>query len=42
MAKVTCPTTLITGTRDQMTLPKATKELASALKAQVVMVPSGT
>jgi pimeloyl-ACP methyl ester carboxylesterase len=41
MAKVTCPTTLITGTRDQMTPPKATKELAAALKAQVVMVPAG-
>ena len=41
MAKVQCPTTLITGTRDQMTPPKATKELATALKAQVVMVPAG-
>jgi pimeloyl-ACP methyl ester carboxylesterase len=41
MAKVSCPTTLITGARDQMTPPKATKELASALKAKVVMVPAG-
>ena len=41
MAKVSCPTTLITGTRDQMTAPKATKELAAALKARVVMVPTG-
>jgi pimeloyl-ACP methyl ester carboxylesterase len=41
MAKVQCPTTLITGTRDQMTPPKATRELAAALKAKVVMVPAG-
>jgi len=41
MAKVTCPTTLITGARDQMTAPKATQALVSALKARVVMVPSG-
>jgi pimeloyl-ACP methyl ester carboxylesterase len=41
MAKVTCPTTLITGARDQMTAPKTTQALASALKARVVMVPSG-
>jgi len=41
MAKVSCPTTLITGTRDQMTPPKATKELAVALKAKVVNVPTG-
>jgi pimeloyl-ACP methyl ester carboxylesterase len=41
MARVQCPTTLITGTRDQMTPPKATKELAAALKATVVMVPAG-
>jgi len=41
MAKVKCPTTLITGERDQMTPPKATKELAAALKAKVVTVPTG-
>jgi len=41
MAKVSCPTTLISGARDQMTPPKATKELAAALKAQVVTVPTG-
>jgi pimeloyl-ACP methyl ester carboxylesterase len=41
MARVQCPTTLITGTRDQMTPPKATKELATALKARVVTVPTG-
>ena len=41
MAKVNCPTTLITGARDQMTPPKATRELAAALKAKVVPVPTG-
>ena len=41
MAKVNCPTTLIVGERDQMTPPKATKELATLLKAKVVMVPTG-
>ncbi len=41
MAKVHCPTTLITGARDQMTPPKATRALADALKAKVVNVPSG-
>jgi pimeloyl-ACP methyl ester carboxylesterase len=41
MAKVQCPSTLIVGARDQMTPPKATKELAAALKAKAVTVPSG-
>jgi len=41
MAKVKCPTTLVVGERDQMTPPKATKELAAALKAKVVTVPTG-
>jgi pimeloyl-ACP methyl ester carboxylesterase len=41
MAKVRCPTTLIVGARDQMTPPKATRELAAALKAEVVTVPAG-
>jgi len=41
MARVQCPTTLITGARDQMTPPKATKELATALKARFVTVPTG-
>ena len=40
-AKVTCPSTLLLGTRDQMTAPKQAKELAAALKAQVVMVNAG-
>jgi pimeloyl-ACP methyl ester carboxylesterase len=33
--------TLVTGDRDQMTPPKATRELARALKAKVLSVPSG-
>jgi pimeloyl-ACP methyl ester carboxylesterase len=41
MAKVKCPTTLIVGERDQMTPPKATRELVTALKAEVVTVASG-
>jgi pimeloyl-ACP methyl ester carboxylesterase len=41
MAKIECPTTLITGARDQMTPPKAASALAAALKAEVVTVASG-
>jgi pimeloyl-ACP methyl ester carboxylesterase len=41
MAKVKCPATLIVGERDQMTPPKATRELAAALQAKVVTVPTG-
>jgi pimeloyl-ACP methyl ester carboxylesterase len=41
MARVSGPTTLITGARDQMTPPKATKELAAALDAEVVTVAAG-
>ena len=40
-ARVRCPTTLILGERDQMTLPKTALALAQALKAQVVRVPAG-
>ena len=36
-----CPVTLVVGERDQMTPPKATRELAQALKAQVHTVPTG-
>jgi surfactin synthase thioesterase subunit len=39
--RVTCPVTLILGTSDQMTSPKATSEIASALKARTVMLPGG-
>jgi pimeloyl-ACP methyl ester carboxylesterase len=40
-AAVQCPVTLVNGTRDQMTPPKATRELAATLKARVHIVPSG-
>ncbi|MBP6901926.1 MAG: alpha/beta hydrolase [Burkholderiaceae bacterium] len=40
-AKVSCPVTLVLGQSDQMTSPKATRELAAALKAQTVLLPSG-
>jgi len=40
-AKLQCPVTMILGERDQMTAPKSTREIASALKAKVVMLPSG-
>jgi pimeloyl-ACP methyl ester carboxylesterase len=41
MARVPCPTTLVIGARDQMTPPKASRDLARALKATVHTVPSG-
>lgn len=40
-ARVQCPVTLVLGERDQMTSPKATREIAAALKAQVLTVPAG-
>ncbi|MFT3816392.1 MAG: alpha/beta hydrolase [Rubrivivax sp.] len=40
-AAVACPATLILGRGDQMTPPKATRELAAALKARVVTLDSG-
>jgi pimeloyl-ACP methyl ester carboxylesterase len=40
-ARVTCPSTLILGERDQMTPPKATAALAQALRARVERVPAG-
>ena len=40
-AKVTCPTSLILGASDQMTQPKSTAALATALKARIFTVPSG-
>ncbi|MDP1649447.1 MAG: alpha/beta hydrolase [Rubrivivax sp.] len=40
-ARVSCPVTLILGQADQMTPPRATLEIAAALKARVVTVPSG-
>jgi len=40
-ARVRCPANLVLGLRDQMTSPRATRELAAALRAHVVMLPSG-
>jgi pimeloyl-ACP methyl ester carboxylesterase len=40
-AKVTCPASLILGARDQMTVPKLSAGLATALQAQVITVPAG-
>jgi pimeloyl-ACP methyl ester carboxylesterase len=40
-AQVRCPTSLILGERDQMTAPRAAREIAAALKAQVVTLPGG-
>jgi pimeloyl-ACP methyl ester carboxylesterase len=40
-ARVRCPSALVLGTHDQMTPPRATRELAAALHAKVLSVPSG-
>jgi pimeloyl-ACP methyl ester carboxylesterase len=40
-ARVHCPVTMVLGRQDIMTPPRATRELAAALKARVVHVPSG-
>lgn len=40
-AKVACPVHFILGARDQMTVPKASRELATALKARVHTLPCG-
>ena len=40
-ARVTCPVTMVLGRNDIMTPPRATRDLAAALKARVVHVPSG-
>jgi pimeloyl-ACP methyl ester carboxylesterase len=40
-AQVRCPVTFILGERDQMTSPKATKDIAAALKARIVTLPGG-
>jgi pimeloyl-ACP methyl ester carboxylesterase len=40
-ARVTCPAHLLVGTRDVMTPPKATKELAALLRAPVSRIVSG-
>jgi pimeloyl-ACP methyl ester carboxylesterase len=40
-AKVSCPVSFILGDRDQMTSPKATRDIAEALKARIVTLPGG-
>lgn len=40
-ARVRCPVTFVLGARDQMTSPKATPEIAAALRARVVTLQSG-
>jgi pimeloyl-ACP methyl ester carboxylesterase len=40
-AAVTCPATLLLGAADQMTPPKATKDIAAALRAKTVVLPGG-
>lgn len=40
-ARVTCPATMVLGRHDIMTPPRATRELATALKTKVVHTPSG-
>lgn len=40
-ATVECPVTFILGSRDQMTSPKATRDIAVALKARVITLPGG-
>ena len=40
-ARVRCPVTFVLGQRDQMTTPKATREIADALHARVVTLPAG-
>lgn len=40
-ALVGCPVTFVLGERDQMTSPKATREIAAALRARIVTLPAG-
>jgi len=40
-ARVRCPTSFILGARDQMTSPKATRDIAAALKAKITTLPGG-
>lgn len=40
-AALRCPATLVLGALDQMTQPKAARELATALRAPVITVPGG-
>ena len=40
-AKLRCPATLVLGDRDQMTPPRAAREIATALNARVVTLVAG-
>jgi pimeloyl-ACP methyl ester carboxylesterase len=40
-ARVQCPVDVILGERDQMTSPKATRDIVAALRARVTMLPGG-
>ena len=40
-AQVRCPVSFVLGDRDQMTSPKATREIAAALRANIVTLPAG-
>jgi pimeloyl-ACP methyl ester carboxylesterase len=40
-AQVRCPVTFVLGERDQMTSTKVTRDIAAALKAEVVALPGG-
>lgn len=40
-AKVRCPVTFVLGDRDQMTSPKATRDIAAALGAKIVTLSAG-
>jgi pimeloyl-ACP methyl ester carboxylesterase len=40
-ARIACPTTLVLGARDQMTLPKQTTAIAAALRARIVSLAAG-
>jgi pimeloyl-ACP methyl ester carboxylesterase len=39
--RVHCPVTMVLGSADQMTPPRATNEIAKALRAKIVRLPSG-
>ena len=40
-AQLSCPASLVLGQHDQMTLPRAAREVAQSLKARVYTVPAG-
>ena len=40
-ARVTCPTTLVLGARDQMTMPRNAADIGAALHAETITLPCG-